>query len=76
MHTGRRDQLHLNRLEDFAKWAEGQGYVREPVKGDYEVLRLRRGKGRPNLFWRHTKGEHATTDSNSQPLVDAWMGDR
>ena len=76
MHTGSRDRLHLSKLEDFRAWALVQGYRAEPTKGDYEVLRLRKGTEAPLLFWWHHGGEHVTTDARSETLVSAWLRSR
>jgi len=73
MHTGYRNQLHLTQIEAFAEWAETQGYKRELHSGDYEVLRLRRGTESPIFLWRRIKGDHATSDKYSQPLVSRWF---
>jgi len=78
MHTGRRNQLHLSQVEQFAAWAEDHGYSREPVKGDYEILRLRK-KGKvepPLLLWEYNGGAHATTNKRSQVLVGLWFRER
>lgn len=76
MHTGRRDQLHLSKIEEFTAWAEDNGYVVFMPKGEYEVLRLRNSSGRLLIFWRHHAGDHVTTDKYSQPLVDQWMREK
>ena len=73
MHTGRRDQLHLSKLDEFAAWAEAQGYRREHPKGVYEVLRLRQEGYPPLIYWTHHTGDHATTDAHSDPLVQRWF---
>src|ERR1700722_19973985 len=39
-----RSMLALSKLEQFAAWAVADGFVREPTKGEYEVLRLRWGQ--------------------------------
>jgi hypothetical protein len=76
MHTGRRNQLHLNKLKEFTQWAVRQGYKEEPIKGYYEIMRLRGIDGKLKIFWIHIGGDHVTTDRESQPLVDAWMQSR
>ena len=73
MHTGRRNQLHLNKLDEFVRWAKTQGYETEDATGAHEVLRLRKDEAPPLRFWKHHGGNHATTDKYSQPLVSEWM---
>ena len=73
MHTGSRDRLHLTKLDEFAAWAMHQGYHREPTKGDWEVLRLRKDEDAPFIYWEHIGGDHATTDQRSERLVRQWL---
>ncbi len=56
-----RGRLHLTKLDDFAAWAKGEGFTREPTKGPYEVLRLRGASGPPLIWFRRDKGQQATT---------------
>jgi hypothetical protein len=72
-----RATLHLTKLDEFSAFAATRGYVREPAKGDYEVLRLRRGEEPPLLYYRR-HGDHAsipvTQKKNpAQGLVQAWL---
>ena len=54
-----RATLHLSKLDDFAAFAGTRGYEREPTKGAYEVLRLRKGDAPPLLYYRR-HGDHAS----------------
>lgn len=71
-----RSRLHLSKLDAFAEWAATQGYEREPTKGYYEVLRLRRKGEPPHIFHRHEGGDHATTIKGSTYLVTRWLRDK
>lgn len=72
-----RASLHLTKLDEFAEFAATRGYVREPTKGAYEVLRLRRGNEPPLLYYqRH--GDHASIPQTmgknpAEGLVHAWF---
>ena len=71
-----RNLLALSKLEEFAVWAVSQGYRREPTKGTYEVLRLRKKGESPVLFFRRDKGEHATSYGDGTALVQLWINTR
>ena len=72
--------LHLSKIDDFAEWAATKGWVREPTKGIYEVLRLRKkGKPKPLIFHRRDSARHATIGWDQSPghsLVRQWLRDR
>ena len=73
-HRGR---LSINKLDDFAAWAETKGWVREPTKGLYEVLRLRHPKKpKPALFFKRDRSHHATEQDTGYGLVSSWLVDR
>jgi hypothetical protein len=71
-----RNLLALTKLVDFAAWAVSQGYRREPTKGAYEVLRLRRKGESPVLFFKRDRGEHATSYAEGTTLVQQWINTR
>jgi hypothetical protein len=66
----------MTKLVDFAAWAVSQGYNREPTKGTYEVLRLRKKGMSPVLFFKRDKGEHATSYGEGTALVQLWINTR
>jgi ABC-type hemin transport system substrate-binding protein len=77
--------LHLSKIDDFARWAAQQGWVREPNKGYYEVLRLRkegrtkRGRRKPMIFYRRHRGDHVTIggdQAQGHSLVKRWLRER
>jgi hypothetical protein len=78
-----RSRLHLSKVGAFADWAEGNGFTREPTKGEYEVLRLRPdGGGAPLIWFRRDRGDHATTqyqrrgEGSPVRLVNRWLRGR
>ncbi len=92
MISGNRCTLALSKLDAFAAWASEQGYVREPTKGVYEVLRLRGPSGltpTPRLPGRGASGQlliyfvragshrrHASCQRAGLVLVDRWIRQR
>jgi len=71
-----RNLLALTKLEEFALWAISQGYKREPTKGIYEVLRLRKKGESPVLYFKRDSGKHATSYGNGTTLVQKWINTR
>ena len=77
-----RSLLALAKLEEFAVWAVTQGYRREPTKGSYEILRLRKKGEAPVLYFRRDKGmmggepQHATSYGDGTTLVQQWINNR
>ena len=77
-----RELLALSKLDEFALWAETQGFVREHVKGDYEVLRLRVPGYAPLIFFTRLQmlaggtPQHATSQHEGTQLVHRWLRSR
>jgi hypothetical protein len=71
-----RNLLSLSKIEEFATWAVSQGFKREPPKGTYEILRLRKKGESPVLFFKRDKGEHATSYGDGTNLVKQWINTR
>jgi hypothetical protein len=71
-----RNLLALTKIADFAAWAVSQGYRREPTKGSYEVLRLRKKGEAPVLFFKRDRGDHATSYGDGTALVQKWVNSR
>jgi hypothetical protein len=75
MPNRRRDLLHRNKLPDFLKWAEKNGYTPLAVRtGTYEVARLEKLTQRTEtppviVIYRREKGEHLTTTGEGTKLV-------
>jgi hypothetical protein len=77
--------LHFDKLDDFAAWAATKGWVREPTKGAYEVLRLRKENPKkkrhrkPVIFYKRPRSDHATIGWDQQvgvDLVKQWLWER
>ena len=66
-----RQTLHPTHFTAFAEWAAGLGYVREPTKGEYEVLRLRRGN-EVLSYYQRIRGQHATAYGDGLRLLARW----
>lgn len=61
-----RNLLHINHLESFAKWLLKNGWKLEEPKGDYEVLRARKGKTFFPVYRKH--------GSDHLPIEDRFVG--
>jgi hypothetical protein len=56
-----RHRLHVKKLEEFAAFCEKEGWTRQPLKGEYEVLRMTHAKKHPLIV--HTRLQtHAGND--------------
>lgn len=73
-----RGLLHVSKLQEFATWAEGLGYVVLPNVGTYEVLRLRPpgGKGLVSFYRKATATQHVTAHGEGLELVRGWFKNR
>jgi hypothetical protein len=72
-----RRTLHISKIDEFARWAVEHGYVREPVKGDYVVLRLRKRfptRDAPLVFYQKLPPtEHVTAYGDGYRLISQWL---
>lgn len=69
-----RCKLHLTKIEDFVDFVSELGYKREPTKGFYEVLRIRRDQDEPPvLFFTRVGTDHATVYGKGMSLVDKYL---
>lgn len=70
--------LHLSKLDDFADWMAKSGWVREPTKGTFEVLRLAKAGESPLTFYsRANAREHVTVQAGPQHrFVRAYIRER
>ena len=84
-----RAHLHESKIDEFAAWAEKHGWERQPTKGEYEVLRLRKVRvpGQkikkshrdPIIFHQRLRSDHATIGWNQSVghgLVRTWLNER
>lgn len=80
--TRTRNLLHYNKLNEFVKWAESQGYELEPSppEAHYEVARLRQpnlsGTNLPILFYKRARTDHVTTHGEGTELVEKWLNEK
>lgn len=69
-----RNALHINKLEDFARFCEDDQWLRESPKGEYEVLRMiKEGKAGPLLVYKSASNpEHYTIEGHSFMMFMEW----
>lgn len=69
-----RNALHVNSLEDFARFCESDGWLREDTKGEWEVLRMvKEGKRGPLLVYKGAQNpEHFTIEGHSYMMFAEW----
>ena len=58
--------LHKSKLEDFSNWLVSEGWVLESPKGDYEVLRAKRGKDLLLLYKGKSSEHYSILDKDSK----------
>lgn len=70
--------LHLSKLDEFAAWCSGEGWVKEDhSRNEFAVLRLRRGKEVVVFYARNYAREHASVpDGVGSALIDRWLKKR
>lgn len=69
-----RCKLHLTKVDEFADFVSSLGYQREPTKGYYEVLRIRKDNEPPVLFYnRKGMTDHATVYGKGLGLVEKYL---
>ena len=73
-----RCELHVTKLQDFAHYCTIKGWVEEPTKGEYEVLRMTRTQSKhPLLIYRRgVPTEHYTVSGVATILVAAYLRDK
>ena len=72
-----RHLLHVSKVAAFTEWAKAQGYRSEPLKGPYEVLRLRSSAWDLLVFHKRDRSEHLTVgEGPAAELVGRWLRER
>lgn len=78
-----RSTLHVSKLDDFAAWAESQGFTREPTRGTWERLRLHHPKRRHPLIVYERIGSqgggklvHLTVLDRDRDVVRRYLRER
>ena len=62
--------LHINKLKDFEKWLEKQGYMILPTsKNPYEVLRAKKDKDTVIIYQKGDSKEHLSIMDKDYPLI-------
>lgn len=66
--------LHLSKLEAFQKFCESQGWLNEPIRGDYERLRMtKEGSEILIVYARLQATEHATVHGIAEQMARAFL---
>lgn len=66
--------LHINKLKDFEKWLEKQGYMILPTsKNPYEVLRAGKGKDTVIIYQKGDSKEHLSIMDKDYPLIHKFI---
>lgn len=75
-----RGLLHLNSLAAFAEFLSKRGWTSEPIRGEYEVLRMRNPDHRePLILYARMRSEHATFPEGANdyvPLAQAFLKEK
>ena len=72
-----RHTLHINCVEDFKQWLLQEGWEIQKAKGNYEVIRAKKGK-RTFLAFRRLKDElqHLSTSDRDYYIVRAYINSK
>lgn len=66
--------LHINKLKDFEKWLEKQGYMILPTsKNPYEVLRAKKDKDTVIIYQKGDSKEHLSIMDKDYPLIHKFI---
>ena len=65
--------LHKSKLNQFREWLFSKGYVIESTKGDYEVLRAKKGKNTVIIYEKLYAKEHLTVQQKDYNLVRQFL---
>ena len=66
--------LHINKLKDFEKWIEKQGYMILPTsKNPYEVLRAKKDKDTVIIYKKGGSEEHLSIMDKDYPLIRKFI---
>ena len=75
-----RGRLHLNNVKQFAAFLSAKGWVDEPIKGEYEILRMRHPDvSEPLILYARMRSDHATLPDNQHMfnhLVYEYIADK
>lgn len=66
--------LHINKLKDFEKWLEKQGYMILPTsKNPYEVLRAKKDKDTVIIYQKGDSKEHLSIMDKDYTLIHKFI---
>ena len=66
--------LHINKLKDFEKWLEKQGYMILPTsKNPYEVLRAKKDKDTVIIYHKGDSKEHLSIMDKDYHLIHKFI---
>lgn len=66
--------LHMNKLKDFEKWLEKQGYMILPTsKNPYEILRAKKKKDTVIIYQKGDNKEHLSIMDKDYPLMHQFI---
>lgn len=66
--------LHINKLKDFEKWLEKQGYMILPTsKNPYEILRAKKDKDTVIIYQKGNSKEHLSIMDKDYPLIHKFI---
>ena len=66
--------LHMNKLKDFEKWLEKQGYMILPTsKNPYEILRAKKDKDTVIIYQTGDSKEHLSIMDKDYPLIRKFI---
>ena len=69
-----RHTLHINAIDDFKQWLVSDGWELQTLKGDYEVIRAKKGK-RTFIAFKRLKDnlQHLSTTDKDARVVYAYI---
>lgn len=77
MMTSRsRCTLHMDKLEEFAKFCATRGWVRHDLNGHFEVLRMKKGREWLLVYTTNHAVEHYTTYGPSEDMARAFVNQK
>lgn len=66
--------LHMNKLKDFERWLEKQGYIILPTsKNPYEILRAKKDKDTVIIYQKGDSKEHLSIMDKDYPLIRKFI---
>lgn len=75
---GKRNVLHVSKLEDLKKWLVKDGWELLPLSNNpYEVLRASKaGKQNPLIIYSGKSSEHLSFADRDMPVIGAFIRDQ